>query len=240
MMKAIQWFKTLLSQAGGWLIPHFCVLCGTAVEGLPGADIPLCDRCLGRLPEIRGDRCSACGKELFSEKGTCYACREPGHACSEVYPIFRYRAEPAALLRRYKSAKRASLAKFWADRMAPVIEQRWPDRVIVPVPPRLEKLRRHEWDQVEAIAACLEKMGYGVERILFRSATAQQKHLSRIARKSNAEKGYFIIPKFTARAPARVVLIDDVYTTGATVDSCARALLENGSEKVAALVIAAD
>jgi len=229
-----------MSQAWGWLIPHFCVLCGTPVEGLPGADLPLCDRCLSGLSEIRGDRCCVCGKELFSEKETCYACREAHHTCSEVYPIFRYRAEPAALLRRYKSGKRASLAKFWAGRMALVIEQRWPDHVIVPIPPRLEKLKRHEWDQVEAIAACLEKTGCHVERILARSATAQQKHLSRTARKTNAEKGYFIIPKFAARAPAHVVLIDDVYTTGATVDSCAKALLENGSEKVVALVIAAD
>jgi len=230
----------MLSRLRGWIIPHFCLLCGTPVEGSPSADLPLCSRCLSDLAAIGGERCAVCGKELFSEKGTCYACREAYHTCSEVYPIFRYRAEPAALLRRYKSAKRASLAKFWAGLMAGIIAARWPDHAVVPVPPRPEKLRRHEWDQVEAIAACLEKMGFRVERVLARSTAVQQKHLSRTMRKSNAEKGYFVIPGFARKVPDRVILIDDVYTTGATIDSCAKALLENGSQKVAALVIAAD
>lgn len=239
-MKPSRILGRVLSCARGWLVPHFCLLCGTPVEGFPSADIPLCGRCLSGLSAIGGERCAVCGKELFSEKGTCYACREANHACSEVYPVFRYRAAPAALLRRYKTAKRDSLARFWAGLMADIIETRWSNYAIVPVPPRPEKLKRREWDQVEAIVACLEKMGYLVERILARSTAVQQKRLSRTMRKANAEKGYFVIPEFASKVPGRVVLIDDVYTTGATADSCAKALLESGSKKVAALVIAAD
>ncbi len=223
-----------------WLIPHFCLLCGAPVEGPLEADLPLCRLCRSELAEIGGERCAFCGKELYSEKGTCFACRETGHLCPEVYPIFRYRGAPAALLRRYKTAKRSSLAKFWADLMAGLIDARWPGSAVVPVPPRPEKLKRREWDQVEAIAVRLEKMGHRVERILARSTTIQQKHLSKTMRKANAEKGYYLIPSFAAKAPERAVLIDDVYTTGATVDSCARALFVNGSKKVVALVIAAD
>ena len=230
----------LMSRFLGWLVPRFCLLCGMPVEGSPEADLPLCGRCRSEFPEIGGERCALCGKELYSEKGTCYACREAGHLCQEVYPIFRYKGAPAALLRRYKTAKRSSLAEFWAGLMAGLIDTRWPGSAIVPVPPRPEKLRRREWDQVEAIAVRLEKRGYRVERILARSATIQQKQLSRTMRKANAEKGYHLIPGFASKVPERVVLIDDVYTTGATVDSCAKALFENGSKKLAALVIAAD
>lgn len=240
MMKPVDFFQSGVSQLFEWLIPHFCLLCGTPVEGPPAVDLPLCRRCRSELEEIGGERCALCGKELYSEKGTCYACREAGHLCPEVYPIFRYKGAPAALLRRYKTAKRSSLARFWADLMAGVIDARWPGSAVVPVPPRPEKLKRREWDQVEAIAVFLEKRGYRVERILARSTTIQQKHLSRTMRKANAEKGYYLIPSFAAKTPERAVLIDDVYTTGATVDSCAKALFENGSKKVAALVIAAD
>lgn len=228
-------------------MPRYCLVCGSLVHGQehnahargPGP-IPLCGRCLSALPEITGERCRCCGRELLAERDLCYPCRNTPHECREIVPLFRYKGTISLLVRQYKSGKRFSLAPFWADRMAPIIGARWPGRTIVPVPPRQEKLAHHEWDQVEAIAGCLEKKGYPVARILRRTAALEQKRLSKDMRKTNALKGYSIAGNHALKAPRGVVLLDDVYTTGATVDACAKALMENGSEEIAAIVIAMD
>jgi len=110
----------------------------------------------------------------------------------------------------------------------------------VPVPPRPEKIKTHEWDQVEAIATRLEKRGVPVVRPLVRMASEEQKSLGREGRKANASKGYEYSPEYHCDAPQLVVLFDDVYTTGATAEACSRALLTNGTKKVAVLVLAMD
>jgi len=224
-----------------WLIPHYCILCGERVEdGMRLPSVPLCGRCGSAMSGTIGRRCGTCGRELYSEEGTCYACRETSHSFSEAYPLFKYRKMPADLLRRYKADKRFSLAPYWAALMAGVIDEHWPGRAIVPVPPRPEKVRRKEWDQIEAVAKELERLGYRVLRCMERGASLQQKRLDREGRKANAEKAYTVKPSWASRLPATVILIDDVLTTGATVEACAMSLKRGGVADVAVLVIAAD
>lgn len=250
-VKPAEAIRTLVSTVAAWIVPHYCAVCGGRVEvaaevadvteaGNSSLSIPLCVRCAAKLTRIGGRRCGICGQELYSEQDICYGCRDVERSCSEIYPLFKYVGLPAVLVREYKSSKRRSLAPFWAGILSEVIDARWPGRTIVPVPPRPEKIRRREWDQVEAIVAALEKRGYRVERILERHAGAQQKKLNKAMRKTNAEKAYSVIPARVSRIPADVVLVDDVYTTGATIEACAKALRENGAVNVCALVIAAD
>jgi len=231
----------ILAGAAAWIVPFYCTLCGERVgERESETAIPLCARCIQSLVPIGGSRCRKCGRELYSEQELCYACRNGERACEEVYPIFKYAEGPARLLRAYKSGKRDSLVPFWTGLFAGLIDARWPEHVIVPVPPRPEKLKRKEWDQIEAIAKALERRGYPVCRPLERKVDMQQKRLNREMRKENAEKAYTAIPAMAGKVGLSVLLIDDVYTTGATIEACAKALRESGVSSVAALVIAID
>ena len=232
----------------GWVFPRYCVLCGSIAWPRPADGssargcngLPLCERCSGALEPLKGERCRACGRPLYAERGICFACKGAEHACDEILPIFAYAGEAASLLKAYKLTKRRSLAPFLASIMEERIDVAWADWPIVPVPPRPEKIRRREWDQVEAIAAELERRGRRVERLLERRVDQQQKRLDRSERKANAAKAYGLKPGIEGSLPSRVLLIDDVLTTGATLEACAAALRSGGVERVSALVLAAD
>ena len=165
-------------------------------------------------------------------------CRTAEKAFDSAYPLFSYAGPMRELVSAYKKDHRRSLAPFFADLVEGPIRERWPDRVIVPVPPRPGKLRSQGWDQVEEIAAILESRGLIVARVLERGSSSEQKKLGRGERGTNARKAYSL--KRGARAPKLSLLLDDVVTTCATLESCALALREDGASKINAIVIAAD
>jgi predicted amidophosphoribosyltransferase len=165
-------------------------------------------------------------------------CRSTSYAFDSACPLWRYGGELRSLVLEYKAGRR-SLAGFFSEAVARAVRQRYPGRVIVPVPPRPGKMRRKGWDQVEDIARMLEKHhGLEVARILVRADGMQQKALGLEARTANmlgkvrVEEG--------ASVPVDPILLDDVLTTGATLSACAAALKLEGASRVDAITIAAD
>jgi ComF family protein len=216
-------------------LPRECVLCGSS-ETLKGP--PLCETCALSLDKWTGDRCPRCGLPLISEQGLCMRCRGRDWAFDSAYPLYSYSGPVRELISAYKKDGRRSLAPFLAGLLAEAIDARWPERTIVPVPPRPGKIRRRGWDQVEELARQLELRGLTVSRALERLPSEEQKSLGRSGRGENARKAYAL--KRRASPPPRPLLLDDVVTTCATIDACARALKEGGAVSVVALILAAD
>jgi ComF family protein len=165
-------------------------------------------------------------------------CRGVERSFDEAYPLFSYAGRARELVTAYKKGNRRSLAPFFASLLAEEIRRRWPERVIVPVPPRPGRKAARGWDQVEEIARLLEARGFQVARPLARRASAEQKRLGRGDRSLNALRAYYL--REGAVAPPRPLVLDDVITTCSTIEACAKALREGGAESVAALAIAAD
>jgi ComF family protein len=223
------------------LLPRSCALCGASLVGL-GQGAPLCPACVAALRPSRAERCLACGKPLISEEGLCMRCRGASWAFDSALPLFNYSGLPEALVGAYKFGGRLSLAPFIAGLMEEALRERWPGWALVPVPPRRDKIRKRGWDQVETIVRRLESRGFRAERLLERRPSEEQKHLGLEDRFANARSAYGLAKRGprVGKVPARLVLVDDVFTTGATADACARALKNGGAEKVAVLAIAAD
>jgi ComF family protein len=178
-------------------------------------------------------------------------CREkPKPSYDAALALYPYAGRYQNLLSSYKFGTHRNVAVFLAERLAQVRQRHgqlyrnadaW-----VPVPPKQGKIKHKGWDQVDLIAHRLyriERSGMlsrgtalpsiPIVRCLERSASRSQKELDRSQRAINL-KGKI---RCVRNPPVRILLFDDVITTGATLEACTRELKEKGAETVYALAL---
>ena len=228
---------SLFLEVKNFLFPGFCALCGC---GLTGDEIrlSLCVSCRDSLVPVQGDKCRICGKPLVSEKETCLSCRN-GTAPSwdRMYVLFPYTGKYRKLLTSYKFGKNTALADFFAEK---VLEAKNSDPMLkeaslVPVPPRPGKIKSGGWDQVDLLVRRIKKIekDLPVCHCLKRRKSKVQKRLNRNDRMENLKGRIFM----DGAAPKTALIIDDVMTTGSTIEVCSKTLKEGGAEKVYGLCL---
>jgi ComF family protein len=221
------------------LFPEDCAICGGALIEPDEMRFGLCQDCVASINSVPSGngKCIICGKPLISEFNTCLPCRSAQYPYDRLWTIFPYTGKYRKLLTAYKFEKRLSLAGFFTDKIIEVIknEPLLEKATIVPVPPRPGKIKEAGWDQVEYLVKILEKHfpGVSVSRCLKRSKSRIQKRLNRSERLENL-KGRITI---NGNAPNIVLIIDDVITTGSTMEVCSSVLKESGAQKVFGLCI---
>lgn len=230
----------------GVLCPQTCLLCGRNTEKA----LPLCTRCIEtefhpyldmHKSSVDGEirRCRRCGKILISEIDYCTRCRGsrtddtlPDFACSRVFTLFPYIGLGQKLLPVWKNQGIRSCSAVFAPLIYAFLAQN-PELAalpLVPVPPRPKKIREQGWDQIEDLVrdlAVFPKLT--VCRCLTREDGVPQKKLSKSERAMNLQGKIRVTVK---PVPEKLIVLDDVMTTGATLEVCARALKEQGAQKV--------
>lgn len=182
---------------------------------------------------LAGPRCPRCTRSLVAADAPCPSCAEQPPPWQAAVAALSYAGPGRELLLRAKLGGRREALRPLAERLAPLLLARgWePGTPFVPVPLHRRRRFLRGFNQAEVIARELaEILGGRVDRVLRRTrATAPQGDPLTTSRRRNVEGA------FAARAssmPARAVLVDDVWTSGATLRACTRALRSAGCREV--------
>jgi ComF family protein len=222
------------------LYPGRCLLCGSSLltpAPYPAAAMafsPVCRPCLDSLRPLQGRRCLRCSTPLISEQSVCTRCRVRNYLFTANFSVFAYRDSVKELLYQYKFLKRRRAALIIADYLATACGEKFPGLPLVPVPGRRSR------DHVDTVCRIMAKThALPVLRLLSRRGKVPQKSLDYAQRCRNIRGS--ITCRSDKPVPAgAVVLLDDVFTSGATANECARVLRGRGAASVHVLTFALD
>lgn len=211
--------------AADLLFPAQCALCDAG-------GLPLCAACVDALPCAGGERCDRCWTPVSGET-LCSHCQAVPPAFSSIRAAFVMDAGARRLVHELKYEGLTSLAAPMAALMAPLLPPQQ-SQILIPVPLHGSRERARGYNQSAELARHLSRIA-GVAcdpRALRRTRNTEP--LAKTMHRD--ERRAIVAGAFAARRERvggrRVVLVDDVVTTGATLDACARVLLDAGAADV--------
>lgn len=234
-----------LRQWGGGLLdafyPRDCILTGEPLDHSPFRY--LSERAFHRLPVIRDPRCPTCGHPFFGAVETAPVC----HHCDLLHPVFEngrcgfvLSRDVREIIHALKYEKKRYLAPDLADLLArcPGFLEFLSGSIVVPVPLHRRKLRKRGFNQATEILEQLARrhasgefeIRFALRRIVdtrTQTTADRRERLNRVKNAFAADDGFS--PPAKER---RFVLFDDVFTTGATLNTCARILRKTGVRRV--------
>ena len=219
------------------LFPRSCPPCGEALA--PGAVSDLCPTCTAALVPPPPPSCARCGGAVAAPAAVCTGCLRRPPAFSRAVALGPYRADlgsPNVLARTVQCLKYRGYPTLAAP-LAELLAAHYPfaaDALLVPVPLHTARLRSRGFNQARLRARGLaRRRSLGLAPLLLARVRPTEEHarLDAEARRRNVRDAFRIRsgPPLGGRS---VVLVDDVLTTGATADACARPLLAAGAARV--------
>ena len=223
---------------GIWLWPDTCPFCGkVSSQGI-------CRECRqqSKVLKIREPRCMQCGKPLRrKEQEYCYDCMRVHHWYDRGCALWLHREPVSTSIYQFKYHNQRVYGEFYAEEWARVyghMIRGWGPDLIIPVPLHKRRRRKRGYNQAGILGRRLGRLlGIRVDdKSLVRKAyTDPQKKLGRRERKKNLRNAFALKESFKP-VPA-VLLVDDIYTTGNTIDAVSEVLKKKGVEKVYFLTI---
>ncbi len=224
------------------VLPPQCLSCSEPVDR-PGA---LCARCWEGVRFLESPLCAVCGYPFDFDPGPdalCGSCSRRPPPYGRARAVFRYDDASRSLVLGFKHGDRTHGAPAFGRWLARAGRGLLADAdVAVPVPLHRSRLFRRRYNQAALLVRALEQetgITAGLDWLVRRRRTPPQGGLSPAGRRRNVQ-GAFAVRRGREDAVVdrRVVLVDDVLTTGATVSACARTLLRAGAASVDVLTLA--
>ncbi|MFI3213217.1 MAG: ComF family protein [Eubacteriales bacterium] len=222
-----------------FLYPKRCPICDGIVAITEGL---ICSECERTLELIGENSCLKCGKELKAKEDEfCYDCKTKHHEFVRGKILFRYETVKGSLY-RFKYMGRVEYAEFYGELMFRRFGTEimtWKPDAIVAVPLHSSRLRKRGYNQAQCIADVLgRKTGIPVYKKWIKRCkkTIPQKELDGVARQNNLKKAFKIIENDVKLET--IVMINDIYTTGSTIDAIARECKSHGVKNVYFLALA--
>jgi len=236
--------KNALDAVTSVLFPAPCRICGQMLT--QASRIPICSECLASFERIVPPLCECCGRPFASTvssqaiKPLCRLCRLKFFAFDRArsFAIYHHALLEAIILMKYEEVTR--LGHWFAARLAESVAldpDKWNSDVLVPVPLHPARQRERGYNQAELIARPLAKsLGVRLDaRLLKRTKPRPSPLLLSRTERWKSVRGAYATPDGVRVDNLRILLVDDVMTTGSTLDACARALKKAGAASVTGL-----
>jgi len=215
------------------VFPRRCPVCDRIV--MPKGKL-ICRECGDKLNYITEPRCKKCGKGLEKEEQEyCYDCSHKTHVYEKGLALYEYHSVQDSIY-RFKYQGRCEYADFYGRDMAYRLGDqimRWNAEALIPVPIHYTRKNKRGYNQAELLAEALSACLFiPVRKDIVKRCkkTIPQKELDDRGRQNNLKKAFKI-----ARDDVKlksIILVDDIYTTGSTIDAIARELKAAGVEKI--------
>lgn len=233
-------FRSTLFQ---FFLPPQCPCCEKfSEEGKPG----FCSNCLSQIRWIEPPFCSICGIPFISrevETHPCGACVTHRKYFTIARALGAFEGSLQEAIHRWKYEGKTYLTPFFADWMAEGLNRHWEPGsldLLIPVPLHTRRLRERGFNQVLLLVRELSRrtgIPYRKTILQKKKPTIPQVNLSGVEREKALRGTFHVIGK-EELSGLSVLLIDDVYTTGATVNECSKVLLRGGAKRVDVLTLA--
>lgn len=218
------------------IYPQTCYFCGKICR------TPICRDCFEKVEYIKEPRCKKCGKPVrYAEQEFCEDCKKTEHAFEQGASLWLHKGPVSWSIYQFKYHNRRIFGEFYAKelwRLYGKLIKAWQIDVIVPVPLHWRRRRDRGYNQAEIIARHLGRLSgipvncKAIKRVRY---TRPQKELNDKDRKKNLKEAFRVTRYW--KKESKVLIIDDIYTTGNTIDSAAQELRKNGAEKIWFLTI---
>ena len=218
------------------ILPAQCLLCG-----LPSHNQLICPDCLKAITPNR-PCCQHCGLSLVKSQPFCGDCLKQDHLFTQLHALADYQRPYPTLIKKFKYAKKLIYGELLAELLSQSIthslspQQLSKIDCLIPVPLHPKKHRQRGFNQAQLIAQHIGKqLNYPVllDTVQRNKQTIAQEGLSLQKRKANLKNAFQLSRNHKKLlSGAYVVIIDDVVTTGATIDSVCRVLMQSGVKRI--------
>ena len=233
-MSILRPVRTALREMVAFALPPRCPGCGTVV----GEDHSFCLDCWRSLDFLGGPACGQCGEPIelaYHEDARSGACLADPPPFDRARAAVAYGPIARALALKLKYGRRPGIALTMARPMRRVGAAMLEDALVVPVPLHRWRIWSRGYNQAALIARALARgtSDLALDLVERPKRTRPLRGLGRLARERTVQGAFRINPAWKDKVKGRrVVLIDDVYTTGATAKGCARILKRAGAKEV--------
>ena len=216
-----------------WVYPPVCAGCGKA-------GFRFCPKCLSEVKVFTGNHCLFCGKPIpFSQK-ICQKCHGSPLIITDLSSWAEFEGPLREAIHHFKYQQDIGLGDYFCGFLISlIIKRNWQFDLVVPVPVSKSRLKSRGYNQSELLSRPIARyfrVDHTTKALIRVKETESQFSLSVAERNRNMEDAFFGFPaKLNGR---RVLVVDDIITTGATMNQCAKALLQAGAKEVYGVSVA--
>jgi ComF family protein len=241
------WLGEISDAVVSVFFPSGCRICERLLTS--ASRVPLCEECLASFERVSGIVCEICGRPLpglarkDEEPLLCPACQDRTYAFERARSFAQYQDALVRAILLLKFEQIEPLGAWFAERLAELVKaegEAMAGDVVVPVPLHRQRERERGYNQAALLSKPLARRLRLPHKavLLMRTRARPDKQVLSLEERWESVRGAFATRPGSEVDNLRVLLVDDVLTTGATLDACARALREAGAKSVKGLTVA--